>query len=250
MPVGPGTPLPDVAALFESAVSECRGVGTLEAVLRLRGRGGGVNINGRARVALKAPGSLYLDWPAPFGAPVFYLVARPGEATLYLPRDGRVLTDVPAADMLESLTGVGLGPEDLSAVLTGCLVPDPSPTAGRSYGEMIAVDLMGGATAYLREIEGEYHLVAGTRDGLSIAYSDFVRHIPRQMRVWSDDTLPGSSEPLTDLTVTLSDVDMNVDIPDVVFVLDNLPADVVLMTLDELRGDRPLEVAPDPSSPK
>ena len=250
LPVGPGTPFPDYAPLFEAAVSECRGVRTLETLIRLRGRGGGVRLSGRVRAAMAAPGSLRLEGLAPFGAPGFYLVARPGEATLWLTRESRVLRDVPAADMLESLTGVPLGPEDLRAVLTGCLVPDPRPTAGRSYGELIAVDLMGGAIAYLRHIEGEVHLVAGTRDGLSIEYGEFRRRIPRRVRVLSDETLPGSSEPLTDLTVALSQVNMNVDIPDAAFVLDNLPADVVPMTLDELRRIGPLEAPPEPSSSK
>ena len=219
-------------------------------MLRLRGRGGGVSISGRVRAALAAPGSVRLEGLAPFGVG-FYLVARPGEATLLLVRESRVLTGVPAADMLESLTGVLLGPDDLRAVLMGCLVPDPRPTAGRSYGELIAVDLMGGAIAYLRQIEGEHRLVAGTRDGLSIEYSEFVRGIPRRARVLSDETLPGSSELLTDLTVALSQLDMNIDIPDAVFAPPNLPADVVPMTLDELRS--PLEAppeTPEPSSSK
>ncbi len=249
LPVGPGTPFPDYAPLFETAVSECRGVRRFEALLRLRGQGGGVRLSGRVRAALAIPGSVRFEGLAPFGVG-FYLVARPGEATLLLVRESRVLTDVPAADLLESLTGVPLGPDDLRAVLMGCLVPDPHPMAGRSYGELIAVDLAGGAIAYLRQIEGQYRLVAGTRDGLSIEYSEFVRGIPRRVRVLSDETLPGSSEPLTDLTVALSQLDMNIDIPDAVFAPPTLPADVVPMTLDELRrGVGPLEAPPETPEP-
>ena len=250
LPSGPGTPFPGYGPAFETAVSECRNVRTLDTLIRLRGRGGGMNISGRVLAGLAAPASLRLVWLAPFGPPGFVFVARPGEATLWLTREARVLTDVPAADMLESLTGVALAPEDLRAVLTGCLVPEPRPTAGRSYGDLVAVDLQGGAVAYLRRIGGEHHLVAGTRDRLQIEYGEFRRHIPRRVRVLSDELVAGSREPLTDLTATLFEPDVNVDIPDEAFVLsdDDIPDDVMPMTLDDLRRVSPLEAPPEPSS--
>ena len=250
LPDGPGVPFPDYRPAFETAVSECRNVRWLDTLLRLRGRGGGTNISGRVLAGLAAPASLRLVWLAPFGTPGFVMVARPGEATLWLTRDARVLTDVPAADILESLTGVALAPEDLRAVLTGCLVPDPRPIAGRSFGDMLAVDLAGGAVAYLRQIDGEHHLVAGTRDRLQIEYSEFRRHIPRRVRVLSDDTLPGSDELVTDLTATLFEPDINVEIPAEAFVLDDIPSDVVPMTLDDLRRASPLAAPAEPSSPR
>ena len=248
LPEGPGTPYPDYAPLFETAVSECRRVRTLQAMLGLRGRGGGATLNGRVRAGLGAPGSMRLEGLAPFGAPRFYLVARPDEATLWLTREARVLRDVPAADILESLIGVPFGPADLRAVLTGCLVPDPQPIAGRSYGEWVVVDLVGGAVAYLRPVNGAYHLIAGTRDGLTIEYAEFRRRIPRQVRVRSVPAdSSGRVRPQTDLTATLSQVSLNVEMPDAVFSLDELPADLVPMTLEDLRRAGPLD-APSGSS--
>jgi hypothetical protein len=247
LPEGPGTPFPEYAPLFDTAVAECRRVRTIEAVIALRGRRGETSLNGRVRAGLAAPGLVRLEGLAPFGAPGFYLVARPGASTLWLTREARVLTDVPAADMLEGLTGVPFGPDDLRAVLTGCLVPDPRPVSGRRYGEWVVVDLAGGAVAYLRPIEDEYYLVAGTRDGLTVEYGDFRRRIPRQVRVLSTEAdAPGRATRSLDLRATLSQLSLNVEIPDVAFSL-TVPADVVPMTLDELRGAGPLETPGDPS---
>ena len=231
----------DFAPIFETAVAQCRSIRTVEAMIRLRGRGGGANLNGRVRAGLAAPASLRLEGLAPFGAPGFYFVARSGEALLWLTREGRVLTDVPPAAVLESLTGVSLGPSDLRAVLTGCLTSDPEPIGGRRYGDWVVVDLRGGAVAYLRPNEGEHRLVAGTRDGLTIEYDDFRRRLPWRVRVISAAVDPQTDgRPLTDLTASLSQVNLNVELVDAAFSID-VPPDVVPMTLRDLRQAGPLE---------
>ena len=246
LPQGPGTAYPGYSSLFDSVVSECRGVRTYEAMIAVRGRGGNRNFRGRVRAGLAAPGSVRLEGLAPFGAPGFYLVATPAEAILWLTREGRVLTDVPAGDMLAGLTGIPFGPEDLRAVLTGCLVPDPQPMRGRSYGEWVVVELMGGAVAYLRPTEDTYRLVAGTRDGLTIEYGSYRRNIPTMVRIFSNDLGDDrQTTPSLDVTASLSQLNLNVELESGTFFL-SVPADVSPMTLEDLRRAGPLRAEPDP----
>ena len=244
LPDGAGAPYPEYERLFGSVVSACRGVRSVEALIALSGRGGGASLRGRVRAGLAEPGSMRLEGLAPFGAPVFYLVASPAEATLWLTREARVVTDVPATELFASLTGIPFGPDDLRAVLTGCLVPAPRPTAGRRHGDWVAVELAGGAVAWLRRVDGEHHLVAGTRDGLTIEYREFRRRLPRLVRVVSEAA--AGREPLTDLTARLSQVNLNVALVPEAFSL-AVPADVAPATLEELRGAGPLEAPVDPT---
>jgi hypothetical protein len=251
LPDGPSTPLPDFRPLFDAAVADCGQVQHVDALIRLRGRGGGVGLNTRVRVraGLSAPGSVRLEGVAPFGGPVFVLVARPGESTLWLTREKRVVRDVLAGDMLESLVGVSLSPAALRSVLTGCLVADRQPTAARAIGDWVAVDLVGGAVAYLERIDGAYRLTAGSRDGLAIYYDQFLGGLPREVRVISATGAGVGSEPLTDLTASLSQVNTNVALPASAFDLDGvIPSDVTPMTLRELRGAGPLDAPLEPST--
>ena len=243
LPGGPGRPIADFATRFTSAVAECADIRSFEALVRLQGRGGGVDVGGRVRAGFARPASLRLEMVAPFGAPGFYFVARPGNATLWLTREAQLLTGVPPEEIFASLTGIRLDPDDLRAVLTGCLADGPVPVAGRDHGDWIAVDLDGGAVAYLRTVDGATRLAAGTRDRLTFEFGDFRRGLPRRVRVTSDDRL-ADGRFVTDLTATLSQVNINVPLDEAVFRLDRLPEDLTLITLDELRGAAPLEVPP------
>ena len=127
------------------------GVRTLTAELALSGRAGRQKLRGRVVAGFARPSSMRLEGVAPFGPPAFILASRGDTAVLLLPRDSRVLRGAPAEDILGALTGVTLGPDDVQAILTGCVVPAPQATGGRLHGNgWASLDLAGGATLYLQ----------------------------------------------------------------------------------------------------
>ena len=87
------------------------------------------------------------------------LVVRGDDATLLLPRDKRVLRHATPPEVVEALAGVRLGPDELRALVSGCVAPGGRPTAGRSYpGGWGVVDLDSGATAFLRQRDGRWRI--------------------------------------------------------------------------------------------
>ena len=245
LPQGSGTPLPDYEDLFAAAVEPCRRVRTLELLLDISGRTGDTRLRGRVRGALARPGSLRLEGLAPFGAPAFLLAAGSAPPVLLLPRERRVVTGASGRDLLAALAGLPLGPADFRAVLTGCLVPHPRAVAARTYGRgWIGVALEGDATLYLREAEAAPVMVAGRRPGLIVEYADHVRGLPRRIRVQT--TAAGAAA--TDLTATLSQVAINVEFDERVFVLD-IPGGFAPVPIETLRGaPGPLEEARPPDA--
>lgn len=239
LPTGPGAPFPEFASAFADATRACRGVRTLTAELALSGRAGDAKIRGRVLAGLASPDSVRLEGVALFGPPAFILAARPGAATLVLPRDDRVLTGPATAAIVEALAGVALGAEDLRAVLTGCVVPEPDAEKGRAYGDdWVAVDLRGGASVFLRTVDGRRRVVAGVRGPLTIEYREFTGDTPRQVRLRSHG---GSGTVTADLTVGLSQVEINVPLDPSAFTV-RVPEGALPLTLDELRRAGPLGV--------
>ena len=245
LPRGAGTPLADYEDLFAAAVEPCRRVRTLELLLAISGRTGDARLRGRVRGALARPASLRLEGLAPFGAPAFVLVAGAAPPVLLLPRERRVVSGASGRDLLAALAGLPLGPADLRAVLTGCLVPHPRAVAARTYGGgWIGVALEGDATLYLREVGAARVTVAGRRPGLIVEYAGHVRGLPRRIRVQT--AAPGAAA--TDLTATLSQVDINVELDARVFVQD-VPDGFTPVSIETLRGaPGPLEEARPPAA--
>ncbi len=197
----------------------------------------------RMRAAAARPGSLRVEALAPFGAPVFVFVARGDRATLLLPRERQVVRDEPPAAVLDALAGLALGPADVHALLTGCLEPDPVAAAAWRHDDgSVAVELQGGAVAYVRDPGNRQVVVAARRGNLTVEYAEHVRGLPRRLRIQVDGPRGGA-----DLTARLSRVSMNVELHPAAFTVE-VPARYTPVTLAGLRGASPLEQRTPPAA--
>jgi outer membrane lipoprotein-sorting protein len=243
LPTDTGVPLPDFKTIHMQLSAACTGVRTLTVEIGMSGRAGRQKLRGRVVAGFARPASMRLEGVAPFGPPAFILVARGQNATLLLPRDEpRVVRGAPPEDILGALTGVALGPADLQAILTGCVVPAPQPTDSRRHANgWASIDLSGGTTLYLAPAGSggtssgpPWQLRAATRAGWQIEYPSWSGSFPQIVRLQS--TQPGVN---VDLTATLSQVETNKDLEDAAFNV-TVPTEADPITIDELRDAGPL----------
>lgn len=217
----------------------------MEGELALSGRAGGERVRGRVLAGLEAGGHVRLEAPAPFGAPFFILAGRAENATLVLPRERRVLKDTAVAAVLERLTGLSLGADDLRRIVSGCLVDrgtasgrEPPVCApgceGRQWpGGWQAVTLAPERVAYLRAVQGRPTLVAADYGSWHVDYSQHANGFPRQVRVRR------AGDGAVDITARVEQLDVNSPINPRAWVVE-VPSDADPMTLDELRSIAPL----------
>jgi hypothetical protein len=233
LPTGATTPFPEAPAAYAAAVRLCEATRTFSATLDLSGRAGGQGLRGQLDVGFAEPDHVRLEMRAPFGRPVFILAAAGPRATLYLPREDRVLPDARTADIIEALVGLPLDGAELRTVVSGCGFGVAEPHAGRLYGGGAVGVETADATTYLRKVHGRWRVVAASRPPLSVHYLAFTPARPSAIRLYA-------AEPLrADLTVRLSDVNVNVPLgPDVFEVA--VPPGAEPLTLGELRRAGPL----------
>lgn len=237
LPTDTGTPLPDLATVHAGVSRACRGARTLTAELSLSGHAGQTRLRGRVHAGFERPVSMRLEGVAPFGPPAFVLVARAGDATLLIPREERVVRGASPEDVLGALTGVTLAPADLHAVLTGCVVPDPTPRAGRVHANgWASIDLDGGAMLYLTRIDGVWRPRAAARQGWDVQYSMWQGDFPRAV------VLRSMSGVDVEISAAVSELEVNVPLEASAFAV-QVPAGTKPLTLEELRENGPLRDA-------
>jgi hypothetical protein len=235
LPTDPGRPLPDFEEIYRDATTSCAGVRTLTAELALSGQAGGQRVRGRAIVGFERPDSIRLEGVAPFGPPAFILAARDAVAVLLLPRDNRVLRGARAEEILGALTGVGLAPTELQAVLTGCVSAMQGATGGRVHGNgWASVDLAGGGVLYLERVNGRWRGRAASRAGWQIEYPEWRGTFPQTVHLRSTDP-----RVVVNLTALVSQLESNVEIDPAAFTV-TAPPDARTLTLAELRDSGPL----------
>ena len=234
-----GTPVivSEHEAIWDDLSRPCRSVRSADLVVMFRGYTGQRFFRRtRARAAIKRPGFLRLEGMAPFGAPAFILIARPGHATLFLPRERQVVRDASASDLLYFLSGLSLEPDDVHALLTGCVIQNGVSLSARAYGDdWVAIDLSGGATVYSRRSGITPVISIGTLGNLVVEYSEHVRGLPRKLRIQTVD----ASSP-TDLTIELSQVNVNIEINPEAFEA-SVPATFSPVAFDDFQLQSPTE---------
>lgn len=235
LPSGSGSPFPDFSAAYAQAIEDCRTVKTMTAAIGLSGRAGRTKLRGRIDAGFAAPSALRLEGVHPFGKPVFILVAEGQRATLVLPRDGRVLRDARAAAIVEALAGVSLDPDEMRSAVAGCGLGPLGPTDGRGYEKGWAAVVAPDSTAYLRRIGDRWRLAAVVRGPLNVFYDDYTGARPATVRIRTAP--PGGVA--ADLTLRLSQVEINVPLAPNVFQVET-PPDAAPLTIDELRRAGPL----------
>jgi hypothetical protein len=244
LPSGPRVPAADAPAAQIEATAACRNVTSLAAVASVRGSVGGQRIRGNLETGLSAPASARIEAIAPFGQPLFIFVARGDDASLWLPRDRRLLEHGRPDQVLEAITGVPLDVTDLRAALTGC---SGVSSSGEAIGdEWRVVRDAGGGEVYLRREGSTWRLVATVRrdpgrPAWRAEYREFVEGLPRTIRLTSLD------EGRFDLRLSLSQVDVNTPLDAAAFEL-RVTGDADPITLDELRRSGPLADVEPPSS--
>ena len=87
------------------------------------------------------------------------------------------------AELVEALTGVALGPDELRSVLAGCGLGVDRISAGQAYpGDWATAEGPGGRV-WLRRVAGAWRLVAAARDALEIHYDEFTAARPSAVRL-------------------------------------------------------------------
>ncbi len=202
-------------------------------MLHVRGRVADESLSAKIITLVTRADQISLSAPVMFGPPGFVLGGVADNATLWLPRQERVLT-ARADEILEALTGLRLGPRGLLAVLTGCIAQADAITASARYGPMGAITTDDGRM-FLEQRDGQWRITHGFTGGLVVDYSDIRGDWPRALRI----TTEAGRTPAVSLSLTIDQIDVNLPREAKDFVV-KVAADAAPMTLEDLRAAGPL----------
>ena len=208
---------------------------TMTASMALSGKAGSTKLRGRIDAGFAAPARARLEGVAPFGKPVFVLIADGSRGTLVLSREDRVLSDADPERIVEALAGVPVGPEALRMAVAGCGLGGPAPTSGQSFPNGWASAASGDATIYLRPAGTGWQVAAARRGPLTVTYADYTSGRPSTIHLRAE----GQDRVNAEVTLRLSDVEINVALDPRTFAV-QIPEHAVALTLEELRRAGPL----------
>jgi len=238
LPAGPVAPATDGSTVVADATRACRAVSSITAEIACSGSIGGRRFRVRLTAGFAPPASARLEAAAPFGAPLFILVATGDDATLLLPHDGRVLEHGRPAAVLEALAGLPLDAAELRRALVGC-PSSPDVASAKQMDDDWRLLADGSNQIYFRRDRkaSAWRLVAtvhrpSSGAGWRAEYKDFENGLPRSVR------FVGSAADSFDVRLSLSQVETNARLGPNVFQV-QIPSDANPITLDELRRARP-----------
>ena len=238
LPTGAGTPFPNFQSAYDEAVAECRGANRVVAELGLSGRAGDQKLGGRIVAGFAEPASLRLEGVV-LGRTIFILVSKDDEATLLLPRDERVVRDAPPEAIVEALAGVSLTPAELRAAVAGCGLGAGTPSSGRMFTDEWAAVEVGSELTYLRRLDGRWRVGGATRGPLRIVYAGFVSGLPGTIHLRSDSPTGPNAKPVADITLRVSQLEINTTIDPRAFEV-SVPPSALPLSVEELRKAGPL----------
>jgi hypothetical protein len=205
--------------------------------MSLSGRAGSTKLRGRVDAGFEAPARARLEGIAPFGKPVFILVADGTRGTLVLPRDDRVLSGAPPDQIIEALAGVPLAGDELRTIVSGCGFGAQAPGDGRRFPNGWLSGSTAGGMVYLRQAGAAWEIAAATRGRITVTYADYTAHRPATVRIRTES----DGRVTADLTLRLSDLETNTSLDPRTFdVSRDLPAKPIPLTLQDLRRAGPL----------
>jgi len=239
LPSGAGTPFPNFQAAYDEAVNECRSARTLVAELGLSGRAGDSRLRGRIHAGFAEPSSIRLEGVATIIGTIFILVSKDNDATLPLPRDDRIVRDAPPEAIVQALAGVALTPAELRAAVAGCGLGAGTPANGRMFTEEWTAVEVGGELTYLRRVEGRWRVGGGTRGPIRVVYADFAGGRPTTIHVRSDSPSGADAKPVADITLRVSQLEINTVIDPRAFEI-QVPPSALPLSIQELRRAGPL----------
>jgi len=239
LPPGPGAPAGDGREALTQATTACRAVRTISAEVGVSGSVGGHRVRGQLLVGLADPAAVRLEALAPAGPPVFIFVARADTATVLVSNDNRFLERGEPTAVLEAMTGVPLGPDELRLVLIGCVAGADS-AAVQQLGDDWRLARDATTDTYLHRTSGTapWRVVASIRKagdstGWRAEYAGGAQGLPSAVRVTA---LDGHR---FDLQLALSQVEINQPLGDDVFRV-RIPGGAEAITLEDLRRSGPL----------
>lgn len=186
----------------------------------------------RLEAAVTATGQMALEARVS-GQLLFKLGGTSDRAVLLLAADHRVVT-APAAEIVDALVGVPLGPDRLLAMMTGCVsISNDISRTGR-YGHVLEI-VTSDAVVFLESGGGVWRVRAGTFGDFAVDYRSFDRGMPRRIALRST----AGHAPAVSLSLDVTSVDLSGSTPLSAFSV-NIPDDASPMSIEELRQSGPL----------